>query len=51
MKKFINICAILLLSISCSNDFTEVEPVGVLESDTFFDTEANTEKALIGLYD
>ncbi len=51
MKKIVNIFAILLISISCSSDFSEVEPVGVLESSTFFDTEANTEKALIGLYD
>lgn len=51
MKKFLNIFAILLVSISCSSDFAEVEPVGTLESETFFDTEANTEKALIGLYD
>ncbi|NHN24509.1 RagB/SusD family nutrient uptake outer membrane protein [Flavobacterium jejuense] len=51
MKKIINIIGILLLSTSCNSEFTEVEPIGVLESDTFFDTETNTEKALIGLYD
>lgn len=52
MKKNIyGYIAILFMSISCSDDFTEVPPVGVLESSTFFESESNAEEALIGLYD
>lgn len=42
---------IFFTTVSCSSDFTEVTPVGVLESTTFFNSESNTEEALIGLYD
>lgn len=42
---------IFFMTVSCSSDFTEVAPVGVLESTTFFNSERNTEEALIGLYD
>ena len=42
---------IFFITVSCSSDFTEVAPVGVLESTTFFNSESNTEEALIGLYD
>ncbi len=52
MKKTIySMVLILFLSVSCSEDFTEVAPVGVLESSTFFTSESNAEEALIGLYD
>ncbi len=51
MKKFIKIMGVLVFSVSCSSEFTEIEPVGILDSETFFNTEENTEKALIGLYD
>lgn len=52
MKKIIySVAVIFLTTVSCSSDFTEVKPVGVLESTTFFDSEKNTEEALIGLYD
>jgi glutathionylspermidine synthase len=39
------------ISVGCSNDFVEIAPVGVLESDTFLNKEENAEQALIGLYD
>ena len=42
---------IFLITVSCSSDFTEVKPNGVLESTTFFDNEKNAEQAIIGLYD
>lgn len=42
---------IFFITVSCSSDFTEVAPVGVLESTTFFNSESNTNEALIGLYD
>lgn len=42
---------IFFITVSCSSEFTEVAPVGVLESTTFFNSEKNTEEALIGLYD
>ena len=52
MKKLIYLTAAsLLLGVSCSDDFTEIPPVGVLESTTFFNKESNAEEALIGLYD
>jgi hypothetical protein len=52
MKKIIcSVTVIFLITVSCSSDFTEVKPVGVLESTTFFNSESNTEEALIGLYD
>lgn len=51
MKKIIYAIGTLLISVSCSSDFTEIPPVGVLESTTFFKSEKNTEEALIGLYD
>ncbi|MFV8343206.1 RagB/SusD family nutrient uptake outer membrane protein [Flavobacterium sp. XS2P39] len=52
MKKIIySVMVIFLITVSCSSDFTEVTPVGVLESTTFFNSESNTEEALIGLYD
>ncbi|MFV8328147.1 RagB/SusD family nutrient uptake outer membrane protein [Flavobacterium sp. ZS1P14] len=52
MKKIIySVAVIFLITVSCSSDFTEVKPVGVLESTTFFNSESNTEEALIGLYD
>lgn len=52
MKIYIYSCiAILFISVGCSSDFTEVPPVGVLESTTFFESESNAEEALIGLYD
>ncbi|TRX04017.1 RagB/SusD family nutrient uptake outer membrane protein [Flavobacterium gawalongense] len=52
MKKIIcSVMVIFFMTVSCSSDFTEVAPVGVLESTTFFNSESNTEEALIGLYD
>jgi starch-binding outer membrane protein, SusD/RagB family len=52
MKKIIySVMVIFFITVSCSSDFTEVAPVGVLESTTFFNSESNTEEALIGLYD
>jgi hypothetical protein len=52
MNKYIyKYIAILSISIACSSEFTEVAPVGVLESTTFFQNESNAEEALIGLYD
>jgi starch-binding outer membrane protein, SusD/RagB family len=52
MKKIIcSVMVIFLITVSCSSDFTDVKPVGVLESTTFFESESNTEEALIGLYD
>ncbi len=52
MKKIIySMVLVLIVSIACSEDFTEVAPVGVLESSTFFQSENNAEEALIGLYD
>lgn len=52
MKKLIySTIVILLISVSCSKDFVEIPPVGVLDATTFFDDEDNAEQALIGLYD
>nr|WP_314896545.1 RagB/SusD family nutrient uptake outer membrane protein [uncultured Flavobacterium sp.] len=52
MKKIIySVMVIFFITVSGSSDFTEVAPVGVLESTTFFNSESNTEEALIGLYD
>ncbi|WP_035672936.1 RagB/SusD family nutrient uptake outer membrane protein [Flavobacterium sp. 83] len=52
MKKIIySVMVIFFITVSCSSDFTEVAPVGALQSNTFFDSESNTEEALIGLYD
>jgi len=52
MKKLIySTIVILFISISCSKDFVEIPPVGVLDASTFFNSEANAEQALIGLYD
>ncbi|UMB60980.1 RagB/SusD family nutrient uptake outer membrane protein [Lutibacter sp. A80] len=52
MKKIIfSTIVILLISVSCSKDFVEIPPVGVLDASTFFNTEENAEQALIGLYD
>ncbi|MDW5288026.1 RagB/SusD family nutrient uptake outer membrane protein [Formosa sp. PL04] len=52
MKKLIySTIIILLISVSCSDDFVEIPPVGVLDASTFFEDEANTEQALIGIYD
>lgn len=52
MKKLIySTILILFVSVGCSNDFTEVAPVGVLESSTFFLSESNADEAIIGLYD
>jgi len=52
MKKLIySIIVVLFLSISCSKDFVEIPPVGVLDAATFFNNEENAEEAIIGLYD
>jgi hypothetical protein len=52
MRKYIYSCiALLFINIACSSDFTEVAPIGVLESSTFFEKESNAEEAVIGLYD
>jgi len=52
MKKIIySVIGIFLITVACSKEFTEVPPVGVLESTTFFESESNAEEALIGLYD
>lgn len=52
MKKIIySLIGIFFITISCTKDFTEIPPVGVLESSTFFEKESNAEEALIGLYD
>jgi len=52
MKKIIySALAVLLISTACSEEFTDIAPVGVLESSTFFEKESNAEEALIGLYD
>jgi len=52
MKKLIySTIVILFLSVSCSKDFVEIPPVGVLDAATFFDSEENAEQALIGVYD
>ncbi len=52
MKKIIySTIVILFISISCSKDFVEIPPVGVLDAATFFNNEANAEQALIGVYD
>ena len=52
MKKIMySMILICIISIACSDSFTEVAPIGVLESSTFFETESNAEEALIGLYD
>jgi hypothetical protein len=52
MKKIIySGMVVFFMTVSCSSEFTEVAPVGVLESTTFFNSETNTEEALIGLYD
>ena len=52
MKKLLySAMVVSCITVSCSSDFTEVAPVGVLESTTFFNSEKNTEEALIGLYD
>ena len=52
MKKLIySTIVILFLSVSCSKDFVEIPPVGVLDAATFFNSEENAEQALIGLYD
>jgi len=52
MKKLIySTIVILLISVSCSKDFVEIPPVGVLDAATFFNSEENAEQALIGLYD
>ena len=52
MKKLIySTIVILFISVSCSKDFVEIPPVGVLDASTFFNNEENAEQALIGLYD
>lgn len=52
MKKLIySTIVILLISVSCSKDFVEIPPVGVLDAATFFNSEENAEQALIGMYD
>mgnify|MGYP003624336123 CR=1 FL=1 len=52
MKKYIfSTIIILLISVACNKEFTEIAPVGVLDANTFFDNEENAEQALIGLYD
>ncbi|WP_406685171.1 RagB/SusD family nutrient uptake outer membrane protein [Seonamhaeicola sp. MEBiC1930] len=52
MKKLIySMMLIVFISVACSDNFTEVAPIGVLESSTFFEQESNAEEALIGLYD
>lgn len=52
MKKIIySTLIILLVSVSCSKDFVEIAPVGVLDAASFFDNEENAEQAVIGLYD
>ncbi|MCL5130487.1 MULTISPECIES: RagB/SusD family nutrient uptake outer membrane protein [unclassified Algibacter] len=52
MKKILySVVLVFFAGVSCSEDFTEVAPVGVLESSTFFQSESNAEEALIGLYD
>lgn len=52
MKKLIySTIVILLISVSCSKDFVEIPPVGVLDAATFFNSEDNAEQALVGLYD
>jgi hypothetical protein len=52
MKKLMfGTIVMLFISVGCSNDFVEIAPVGVLESDTFLNKEENAEQALIGLYD
>jgi len=52
MKKLIySAIVILFISISCSDEFVEIPPVGVLDATTFFNDEDNAEQALIGVYD
>ncbi|PKV52903.1 putative outer membrane starch-binding protein [Aquimarina sp. MAR_2010_214] len=50
MKKLIFI-TIVAFCVSCSDDFVNIAPVGVLDTATYFDTEENADQAVIGLYD
>ncbi|MEX1382861.1 RagB/SusD family nutrient uptake outer membrane protein [Lutibacter sp.] len=55
MKKYIKIVVLGVLIIfnytSCSDDFTEVDPIGLINEDDFLTTDAEAESVIFGIYD
>ncbi len=55
MKKYIKIITLgVLISVgytSCSDDFTEVDPIGLINEDDFLTTDAEAESVVYGIYD
>ena len=55
MKKYIKIIVLGVLIIfnytSCSDDFTEVDPIGLINEDDFLTTDAEAESVIFGIYD
>ena len=55
MKKYIKIITLGILIIfnytSCSDEFTEVDPVGQINEDDFLTTDAEAESVIYGIYD
>lgn len=57
MKRTINIIlsttlvALLLLSVSCTEDFLETDPIGKATVDNFYETDRDAEMALMSAYD
>ena len=55
MKKYIKIIVLGVLIIfnytSCSDDFTEVDPIGLINEDDFLTTDDEAESVIFGIYD
>lgn len=55
MKKYIKIIIlgvlISFLNTSCSDDFTEVDPIGLINEDDFLTTDEEAESVIYGIYD
>jgi hypothetical protein len=51
IKQSITIALLLLISVSCSDDFINRDPVYSIDSENYFNSEDDYNKALIGAYD